>query len=122
MKSNRRRDTTLELVVRRLLHRRGLRFRVDYAPWANKRNRADVVFTRQRVAVFLDGCFWHGCPSHYTEPATNRDFWALKVSANRARDARITAVLEIEGWRVLRFWEHESPGLIADQVESAVRP
>ena len=118
MLANRRRDTTIELAVRRELHRRGRRFRVDFAPDpTNRRRRADIVFTRARVSVFLDGCFWHGCPEHYIEPKSNASYWRPKIERNRARDLETTAQLQEQGWKVLRFWEHEPPDVIADQVE-----
>lgn len=109
MRSNRRRDTRPELAIRRLLHAHGLRYRVDMAPWSNKRRRADIVFTRQRLAVFIDGCFWHGCPEHATTPATNTDYWRPKLAKNIERDRETTAMAEAEGWRVLRIWEHVPP-------------
>lgn len=120
MQGNRRRDTSPELAVRRLLHARGLRFRVDYGLPFDRRRKADVVFTRQRVAVFVDGCFWHGCPEHYRAPATNAGYWSAKVAANEARDRDTEARLQALGWLVLRFWEHEPAELVADAVASAV--
>jgi DNA mismatch endonuclease (patch repair protein) len=117
MRGNRRRDTSLELAIRRELHRRGYRFRVDFAASSNKRLRADIVFTRRRLAVYLDGCFWHGCPDHYTRPVANREFWDEKVANNRARDVRTNEVLGAEGWAVVRFWEHESPDQVVSEIE-----
>ena len=107
--SNRRRDTKPEMAIRRLLHARGYRYRVDFAPWSNKRRRADIVFTRRRLAVFIDGCFWHGCPEHGTIPVSHADYWEPKLAKNRERDAETTAMAEAEGWRVLRIWEHVPP-------------
>ena len=122
MRSNRRRDTRPELEVRRLLHAKGLRYRVDYAPdRGHLRNRADVVFTRARVAVFVDGCYWHGCPEHHRMPRANRDYWSAKVERNAERDRRVTAMLEGAGWTVLRFWEHEPAAEVADAVAAEVR-
>lgn len=109
MRSNRRRDTRPELAIRRLLHARGLRYRVDMAPWSNKRRRADIVFARQRLAVFIDGCFWHGCPEHATTPATNTDYWQPKLARNIERDRETDAMAQAEGWKVLRIWEHVPP-------------
>lgn len=109
MTSNRRRDTRPELAIRRLLHARGYRYRVDFAPWSNKRRRADIVFTRRRLAVFVDGCFWHGCPEHGTIPASHVEYWEPKLARNVERDAETTAMAEAEGWRVLRIWEHVPP-------------
>jgi DNA mismatch endonuclease, patch repair protein len=116
MRSNRRRDTTPELEVRRILFARGLRYRVDFAPGINKRRRADVVFTTFRVAVFIDGCFWHGCRLHATVPRTNVDYWIPKLARNVARDMDTTAQLVDQGWSVLRYWEHEGAEAIADDI------
>jgi DNA mismatch endonuclease (patch repair protein) len=94
---------------------------VDFAPLSDHRRlRADLVFTRARVAVFVDGCFWHGCPQHHTVAKSNADFWAAKMSTNRARDERVNATLSAAGWTVLRFWEHERPELVAETVRAAV--
>jgi DNA mismatch endonuclease, patch repair protein len=121
MRSNRRRDTRPELAVRRLVHGAGLRYRVDYAPLRDQRRlRADLVFTRAKVAVFVDGCFWHGCPQHHTVAKSNADFWAAKVADNRARDKRVTATLGAAGWTVLRFWEHEDPADVVTRIVDAV--
>lgn len=83
--------------------------------------RPDVVFPKRRVAVFVDGCFWHGCPVHGTQPATNRDYWAKKLEANRHRDTSTTTALERDGWTVLRFWEHEDPAAAAGRVVAELR-
>jgi DNA mismatch endonuclease (patch repair protein) len=93
---------------------------VDFAPGTNPRSRADIVFTRHRLVVFLDGCFWHGCDVHYSAPVAHRGFWAAKVTANRDRDARTTAALTRDGWRVLRFWEHEKVEDVVDGIERAL--
>ncbi len=119
MLGNKRRDTQVELTVRRLLHARGLRYRVDFAP-VNRRRRADVVFTRQKVAVFIDGCFWHGCPVHYIQPKTNAQYWWPKIERNIARDLETTRQLSDAGWTVLRFWEHEHPEDVADAIVELV--
>lgn len=122
MQSNTRRDTKPELRLRSALHAAGLRYRVDYPPLAGLRRRADVAFTRQRVAVFMDGCYWHGCPDHGPRRfGTNSEFWTGKIAANRARDADTNARLEAEGWLVLRFWEHDDPIAAAGDVAEAVR-
>jgi DNA mismatch endonuclease (patch repair protein) len=107
--------------LRRALYARGLRYRVDVAPVRSLRRRADIVFPRARVAVFVDGCFWHGCPEHATWPAVNADFWRQKLEGNKARDRDTNERMEIAGWKVLRFWEHESPLVAADIVERTVR-
>lgn len=122
MQANRARDTGPELALRRLLHARGLRYRVDRRPVPELRRRADIVFPRVRLAVFLDGCFWHGCPDHGTTRfGTNAAFWNEKIASNAARDSDTTAQLEKAGWRVLRVWEHEPPEVAADRIECLLR-
>jgi len=118
-----RTGTSPELVLRRALHRRGLRFRVDYRldPAGLPRRRADVVFTRQQVAVFVDGCFWHACPEHATSPKANGAWWAAKLAGNVARDRDTDARLEASDWTVVRVWEHELVEAAADLIETAVR-
>lgn len=120
MRSNRPKDTKPELMVRRGLHRMGLRFRVDYRLQPPMRTRGDIVFTRARVAVFIDGCFWHCCPQHGTKPKTNTAYWLPKLERNRVRDQDATDALRTSGWTVLRFWEHEATASIVDAVASAV--
>jgi len=120
MLGNVRRDTTPELAVRRELHRRGLRYRVDYPLPMAPRRRADLAFTRQKVAVYIDGCFWHGCPEHATSPTRNSDYWLPKLSRNQARDLETTQMLTDAGWLVLRFWEHQAPTDVADAIQRAV--
>ena len=119
MRSNRGRDTKPEIEVRRLLHAAGLRYRVDFAPLGGRR-RADIVFTRKRVAVFVDGCFWHGCPQHATLPKLNADYWLPKLRRNVERDRETDAALKAAGWTVLRFWEHQAPETVASTVIRAV--
>lgn len=121
MRSNRRRDTAPELAVRRLLHARGLRYRVDYAPWTNKRRRADIVFTRQRLAVFIDGCFWHGCLEHGTVPVKHSDYWGPKLAKNAERDRETDAMAKAEGWKVLRIWEHVPPQNAVEMIIESLR-
>lgn len=121
MLGNKRRDTKPELAVRRILHASGLRYRVDLAPLKGYRRRADVVFTRQRIAVFIDGCFWHGCPLHYRVPGTNVAYWQPKIERNVQRDVETTLALAEAGWTVLRFWEHQAPDEVAALVAEAVR-
>lgn len=121
MQANRRRDTGPELAVRRLLHARGLRYRVDFAPLpALRRRRADIVFTARRIAVFIDGCFWHGCPAHWSLAKRNSEYWGAKVKRNRDRDADTTRQLTDAGWTVLRYWEHEDPARVAAAVAAEV--
>lgn len=121
MQSNRRRETSPELAVRRLLHARGLRYRVDVPLDFDRRRRADIVFPAARLVVFIDGCFWHGCPEHYSVPATNAEFWATKRTKNMARDIETTSRLESAGWHVMRFWEHEPPVAVVDDVADTYR-
>jgi DNA mismatch endonuclease, patch repair protein len=116
MRGNRSRDTTPERALRSALHALGMRFRVDARPVATIPRRADVVLRGDRVAVFLDGCFWHGCPDHFLPPATNADYWIAKIAGNRARDASTTALLEAAGWVVVRAWEHEPTAVAARRV------
>lgn len=116
MVANKSRDTKPELRLRSQLHRRGLRFRVDIAPVKGTRRRADVVFTRTRIAVFVDGCFWHGCPDHFIEPKSNADYWRNKILTNVERDRDTDRKLLAAGWTVLRFWEHEEPEKAADEI------
>jgi len=107
MAAVRRSDTKLELRVRSLLHRRGLRYRKDYpVRIAGRLIRPDVVFTRSKIAVFIDSCFWHLCPKHGQIPSSNRAFWKDKLERNAARDREQTEALKSEGWTVLRIWEH----------------
>lgn len=120
MQANRGRDTAFELRVRREVHRRGMRYRVDYAPSPEVRSRADLVFPRFRVAVYLDGCFWHGCALHGASPKTNSEFWSRKFERNRQRDLEVSDALEARGWTILRFWEHETPYLIASRIEDVL--
>ena len=111
MRANRRVDTTPEVKLRSALHQSGLRFRKDYSiRLINGRTvRPDIVFPRKKVAVFVDGCFWHSCPEHGSIPKSNRDYWIRKFSQNRERDQSMTAGLIATGWQVLRVWEHTKP-------------
>ncbi|WP_181783491.1 very short patch repair endonuclease [Pseudonocardia pini] len=120
MRSNRGRDTRPELALRRAVHALGLRYRVGARPLKGVRRTADLLFTRAKVAVFLDGCFWHGCPEHHTVAATNAEFWARKVSDNRRRDRDTDQRLAEAGWRSVRVWEHEDPAEAALRVRAAV--
>ncbi|MFF3178875.1 very short patch repair endonuclease [Rhodococcus pyridinivorans] len=121
MRGNRYRDTKPELKLRSMLHRRGLRYRVDARPIADLPRRADVVFPSCRVAVFVDGCYWHGCPDHYRPATKNRDFWQNKIDMNRARDSDTNRILNAAGWTVLRVWEHEDLTEAARAIETIVR-
>ncbi|MXZ52250.1 MAG: very short patch repair endonuclease [Acidimicrobiaceae bacterium] len=120
MQGNRSRDTKPEMAVRSAVHRRGIRFRVSARPQPEIARTADLVLRKTRIAVFVDGCYWHGCPDHHTQPATNAQYWADKIARNVERDSETTAYLQQAGWTVLRFWEHEDPEAVADQVQEAV--
>ena len=115
-----RRDTAPELAVRRRLHARGVRYRVDVRPGRGTRARGDLVWKGRRLVVFLDGCFAAHHPTCGHLPRANAGWWAAKLAANSARDARTDAVLRAEGWRVLRFWEHEDPEQVADAICAAL--
>ena len=116
-----RRDTAPELALRRDLHARGLRYNVDRPPVPGLRTRADLVFRSARVAVFVDGCFWHACPDHGTVPRANRLWWEEKLAATVARDRRTDEQLRAEGWESVRVWEHEDSSQAADRIEAIVR-
>lgn len=120
MQANRGRDTAPEVAVRRLLHAAGLRYRVDFAPLGGRR-RADIVFTRKRIAVFIDGCYWHGCSEHATYPKRNKDYWLPKLARNIERDRETDKILQRSGWTVLRYWEHEAPVAVANAITVFVR-
>ena len=117
MRANRRRNTKPEIRIRSRLHRSGARFRVDH-PIRTSRGlvRPDIVFSRARVAVFVDGCYWHACPEHGELHRSNRAFWRRKFAANATRDRAQTAALRRDGWTVLRVWEHEDPDAVATRI------
>lgn len=121
MSTARRRDTAAELALRRELHGRGLRYRVVYPLPGQRRRTIDVAFTKVRVAVFVDGCFWHGCPEHGTKPRSNSEWWRTKLAANRSRDEDTDRLLTELGWTVVRIWEHEPVDIAADRVVAVVR-
>lgn len=111
-------DTKPEVIFRKALWREGLRYRLRY----NVFGRPDIVFPGPKVAVFVDGCFWHGCPKHYRPPKTRTDWWENKISGNKKRDLKVTRQLEAEGWRVLRFWTHDLKGEgFSESVRSTIR-
>jgi DNA mismatch endonuclease (patch repair protein) len=120
MSRQRSRDTEIEVALRRELHRLGLRYRVHRRPVRAVRREADVVFGPAKVAVFVDGCFWHGCPEHGTWPKRNGEFWRAKIEANRVRDANTDLVLAEAGWLSVRVWEHEPPDAAAARVQLAL--
>lgn len=116
MLGNRRRDTKPEVALRSALHAAGLRFRKDYRlDVGGLRLRPDIVFTRAKVAVFVDGCFWHSCPAHGNQPSRNADYWIPKLARNVERDREQDATLAAHGWTSIRIWEHENP------IETAIR-
>jgi DNA mismatch endonuclease (patch repair protein) len=121
MQAVKRCNTQPEMALRRELHRRGLRYRVDLRPEPAVPRRADVVFRRARVAVFVDGCFWHGCPTHRKIVKANTEWWRNKIETTAARDADTTRRLEACGWTVVRAWEHEDAKAVADGIEQLVR-
>lgn len=121
MRANRRSDTSPERALRSELHREGLRFRKDFRiPISSGWARPDVVFTRARIAVFIDGCFWHRCPEHGRMPKANRDYWLPKLTSNVRRDRRTDRELEAAGWLVLRYYEHVAPAIAAAEVAEAL--
>ncbi len=116
MRGNRGRDTEPERRLRAVLHSRGLRYRVSVRPLPKMRRTADVVFPGPRVAVFVDGCYWHGCPEHYRPATKNSEFWRTKIEDNKRRDIDTNRALAEHGWAVVRCWEHEDPVSVADRV------
>ena len=123
MLATRQTGTEIERRLGVELKKLGLRYKVNRPPIPETRSRADILFPYARVAVFVDGCFWHGCPAHGTSPKTNKAWWRAKLAANRNRDARTNCLLREAGWVVLRFWEHEikkSPGKLARTIATYV--
>jgi DNA mismatch endonuclease (patch repair protein) len=123
MRANKKRDTGPELAVRRLLHARGYRYRVNFRIKTNAVTvRPDIVFPKRMLAVFIDGCFWHSCPEHGNRPNVNQDYWSAKLDRNRERDQLVTKALEESGWQVLRIWEHVAPSIAYDSIARALPP
>ena len=120
MQKQRQKDTVCELALRRLLHARGLRYRVDCRAEPSVPRKADIVLRPAKIAVFVDGCFWHRCPVHWKAPRTNSDWWEQKIARNVERDLQTTKILEAQGWLVIRVWEHEDPRVAADEILRAV--
>ncbi|OSP41048.1 very short patch repair endonuclease [Streptomyces sp. 13-12-16] len=120
MQAIRSRDTKPEITIRRLVHAAGLRYRVAARPLPDLRRTADMVFRPAKVAVFIDGCYWHGCPEHYVPPKTNSGYWSDKIVRNVKRDRETDEKLREAGWLVLRFWEHEPSDACADKIALAV--
>src|SRR5690349_8785828 len=121
MKTAKRRDTSIELRLRRAMHSLGLRYRVDSLILPGLRRRADVLFVTAKVAVFVDGCFWHCCPMHRSFPKANAQWWAAKLGANQQRDEDTNIQLRKAGWTVARVWEHESPTRAAARIFKMVQ-
>jgi DNA mismatch endonuclease (patch repair protein) len=117
MAATKGRDNPLEKRLRTELHRRGLRFRVHRRLLPGTTRSVDIAFIAQRVAILIDGCFWHGCPKHGTWPKNNAAWWRAKIEANRARDCDTDARLRAQGWCVVRIWEHESVAVAAGRVQ-----
>ena len=122
MSNTRQRDNANEVALRSALHRRGLRFRLHRKILEGSTRTADIAFTRARLAIFVDGCFWHGCPIHGSWPKTNAEWWRQKIDANRRRDSDTNERLTAIGWKVLRIWEHEKIDAAVSMVENALRP
>lgn len=120
MQANKGRDTKPEMALRSAVHALGLRYKVSSQPLKGVRRTADLVFTRARVAVFLDGCFWHGCPEHHTVAVTNAPFWAEKVAKTIERDRDTDQRLAEAGWISLRIWEHQDPSQAALKIREVV--
>lgn len=108
------------MAVRRAVHALGLRYRVDFRPLPGLNRRADLVFTRAKVAVFVDGCYWHGCPDHGTSARSNAAYWATKIARNKHRDAETDRLLAVEEWTVVRAWEHETVDAVVSRIRSAL--
>lgn len=120
MRRTRTSNTPAEIALRCELHRRGLRFRVQRAIAGLPRARPDIVFVSAGLVVFVDGCFWHRCPDHGTDPEANAMWWKAKLDGNVVRDRRVDARLRELGWYVIRVWEHESPDVAADRIATAL--
>lgn len=119
MKGNRKVGSKPETQLRSVLHRLGYRFRKNFSINADElRVKPDVVFTKKRLAVFVDGCFWHRCPIHGTDPRVNQGYWGPKLASNVARDQRVNAALTSAGWTVIRIWEHEPAEQAAERIET----
>jgi DNA mismatch endonuclease (patch repair protein) len=114
-------DTSPEMTIRRMLYARGIRgYRIHY----KITGKPDIVFTKQKIAIFIDGCYWHKCPQCFQEPKTNRDFWMEKINGNVERDKRVSAELTDNGWTVLRFWEHEvkkDPESVVNRIAESIQ-
>ena len=120
MSRQRSKDTQVEMALRRIIHAAGLRYRVHQRPVKGVRREADIVFGPAKVAVFVDGCFWHGCPVHATWPKNNAEFWRTKIETNRRRDADTDVKLAAAGWMSVRVWEHEDAEDAAQRIVGTI--
>ena len=116
MQSQKTTGTGIEMAVRKRLHAQGYRYRVNCKLLPDRRFKGDIVWLGRRLVVFLDGCFWHGCPLHGTTPKSNTEWWEVKITANRERDRLVNELLCDRGWTVLRFWEHDDPVAVAGSI------
>lgn len=121
MQANRGVNTLPEIRLRKLVHQSGLRYAIDVRPERDLNRRADLLFRNAKVAVFVHGCFWHGCPRHYRTPKTNVVFWQTKIDRNKARDRETKSILRKRGWKVIEIWEHQSSEAGARLICKAVR-
>jgi DNA mismatch endonuclease (patch repair protein) len=122
MKAAKPRDTAPEIALRTILQEMGLTFCVDVSPIEDLRRRVDILFVEERVAVMIDGCYWHGCPQHGTWPKQNAEFWKAKIEANKRRDSDTNQRLEKAGWHVVRVWEHEAQKDAARRILDILNP
>ena len=120
MRAAKPRDTAPEKALRSELHKRGLRYRIDVKPVKELNRRADIVFRSAKVAVFVDGCFWHGCLIHGTQAKANAEFWKNKIKQNQVRDEDTNKRLKKAGWRVIRVWEHENPEKASEKIYNII--
>ena len=121
MRATGQKDTAAEMLVRRALHGMGLRYRLHLAPLPNLHRKADIIFRSRRIAVMIDGCFWHGCPLHGSQPKTNSSFWHNKIKTNQRRDRDTDRKITKAGWKIIRVWEHEDPSIAAERIAQIVR-
>jgi DNA mismatch endonuclease (patch repair protein) len=116
MKRQVRTDTNCEMQIRKILYAKGYRYRKNYKPIKSLNRRADIVFVKWKIAIFVDGCFWHRCPKHWKPPKNNAAWWIRKINSNVKRDKETTDILKKEGWNVIRAWEHEDPNIVANKI------